>query len=188
MRPSIHESETFVSGWSVDTLHAHMIELLRGKDLRDQQRFVAQQEAVTAALAAAEKAVTAALTAADRAVAKAEAAADKRFDSVNEFRGALTDSATKNLTRLEADSRFESMADKIEVVNSAVAKIRDFIASAGGKTQAFSGVAAMGVALLSILVSIGVGIYSNRPYGPDPTTMGDIAHQLQQLNQHVSTK
>lgn len=85
---------TFDSGWTVDTLRIYLEALLAAnqrnlenlfsaKDLRDQQRFDAQQKALTDALLAAEKAVAAALTAADTAVNKAEQAAERRLDGVN---------------------------------------------------------------------------------------------------------
>jgi hypothetical protein len=83
-------------------------------------RFEAQDKAVAAALAAQEKAVTAALAAADRAVAKAEAASEKRFESVNEFRGALADSARLLMPRAEAEQLFRAMAEKIDEVTSRV--------------------------------------------------------------------
>jgi len=61
--------------------------LFSQKDLRDQQRFDAQQKALTDALLAAEKAVAAALTAADTAVNKAEQASERRLDGVNNGMG-----------------------------------------------------------------------------------------------------
>jgi DNA-binding SARP family transcriptional activator len=77
-------------------------------------RFGEQKEAVNAALIAADKAVNAALSAADRAVAKAEIATEKRFDSVNEFRGALNDNARLLMPRAEAERAFAALGEKIE--------------------------------------------------------------------------
>ena len=84
------ETEQQVSGWTVDTLHSHIVKLLDAADKRYEQRFDAQEKAVREALAAA-----------DRAVIKAETAAEKRFDSVNEFRGQLKDQTSTMLTRGE---------------------------------------------------------------------------------------
>lgn len=124
------ETETMVSGWTVDTLHGQLLMILdeRGRryaaqfaamqaiaveaDKRYEQRFLAQQEAVQAALAAQEKAVNAALLAADRAVAKAEAASEKRFESVNEFRAQLSDQAANLMPRGEAEARFQATSEK----------------------------------------------------------------------------
>ena len=65
-------------------------------------RFDAQKEAVNAALAAS-----------DRAVNKAEMASEKRFDSVNEFRAALNDSARLLMPRLECEQRFAALEKMI---------------------------------------------------------------------------
>ena len=76
--------------------------------------FIAQQTAMQTALLAAEKAVQTALTAAEKAVVKAETAAEKRFDAVNEFRGAYQDIISQQLPRVEADSRFKSLSEKLD--------------------------------------------------------------------------
>lgn len=90
--------------------------------LRDyvDQRFEAQDKAVAAALAAQEKAVTAALAAADRAVAKAEGASERRFESINEFRGALSDSARLLMPRAEAEQASRAMSEKIDELTKRV--------------------------------------------------------------------
>lgn len=75
--------------------------------------FAAQEKAVGAALVAQKEAVSAALAAADRAVAKAETASDKRFESVNEFRAALSDSSRLLMPRTEAEQRFGALDEKI---------------------------------------------------------------------------
>jgi hypothetical protein len=92
-------------------------------DLRYQQRFDAQSDALSAAFSSqqtamqtaftvAEKAVQAALAAADRAVSKAELAADKRFESVNEFRKTLDDQQRTLMPRQESDRAFQGLTDK----------------------------------------------------------------------------
>ena len=70
-------------------------------------RFEAQKEAVTAALAAA-----------DRAVNKAELASEKRFDSVNEFRAALNDSARLLMPRAEAEQRMSTIESAIREIKT----------------------------------------------------------------------
>ncbi len=84
------ETEKEVSGWTVDTLHNHISDLMRAADKRYEQRFDAQEKAVKDALASA-----------DRAVNKAETASEKRLDSVNEFRKTLSDQTGTFLTRAE---------------------------------------------------------------------------------------
>ena len=84
------ETEKEVSGWTVDTLHSHVVRLLQESDKRYEQRFQAQEKSVKDALASA-----------DRAVNKAETASEKRLDSVNEFRKTLSDQTGTFLTRAE---------------------------------------------------------------------------------------
>jgi len=72
-------------------------------------RFDAQKEAVNAALAAS-----------DRAVNKAEMASEKRFDSVNEFRAALNDSARLLMPRLECEQRFSALEKMISDLKTTV--------------------------------------------------------------------
>lgn len=128
------ETEEKPSGWTVDTLHmlvrgllserterfdsqlAAIRDLMRESDTRYEQRFIAQQEAIQAALLAQKEAVQAALIAADRAVAKAETASEKRFEGVNEFRGQLADQAAQLMPRSEAEARIQAMADKLSEV------------------------------------------------------------------------
>jgi hypothetical protein len=96
-------------------------------DLRYQQRFEAQSDALAAAFLSqqtamqtafvvAEKAVQAALAAADRAVSKAELAADKRFESVNEFRKTLDDQQRTLMPRNEAGVMVGALADKVSAL------------------------------------------------------------------------
>jgi hypothetical protein len=103
-------------------------------DLRYQQRFEAQSDALTAAFLSqqtamqtaftvAEKAVQAALAAADRAVSKAELAADKRFEALNELRSMLNDMVATLMTRVEALQRFEANASKQEAQNARIDQI-----------------------------------------------------------------
>lgn len=84
------------------------------RDLRYDQRFKAQTEAVATAMTAAEKAVTAALIAADRAVMKAENASEKRFESVNEFRSSLNDMVAMMMPRTESNARYTTVSEKLD--------------------------------------------------------------------------
>jgi predicted mannosyl-3-phosphoglycerate phosphatase (HAD superfamily) len=92
------ETEANISGWTVDTLHSHVLAMLREKDLRDAQRFEARQLALRDALVGQEKAVNAALQAAQQAVQKAETAA--KSDSTRS-----TNSAPSSLTRQRLSCR-----------------------------------------------------------------------------------
>lgn len=134
-------------GWTVETLRVsheqrfsgiqsllgnlreEIRERFKESDLRYQQRFDAQEKALEAALIAADKAVTAALTAAkqlvdvalaaaDKAVNKAEVASEKRFENVNEFRQSLSDQTSTFIPRVEADVRFNALAERLARVET----------------------------------------------------------------------
>lgn len=92
-------------------LREHLEALLVEKDKRDQQRFAAQGEALTAALLAQEKAVATAMTAAEKAVTKAEVANEKRFESVNEFRQTLSDQTASFPSRVELQALAQRVTD-----------------------------------------------------------------------------
>ncbi len=92
--------------WTTGMLDTYLSKIMDERDRAYQQRWEAQEKAVSAALSAAEKAVTtalisqekavanafnaqekavaSALSAAERAVSKAETASEKRFDTINE--------------------------------------------------------------------------------------------------------
>ena len=103
-------------------------------DLRYQQRFEAQSDALAAAFLSqqtamqtafvvAEKAVQAALAAADRAVSKAELAADKRFEALNELRNMLNETLTTLMTRGEATLSFAVVSEKEETNRRGIAAL-----------------------------------------------------------------
>jgi len=80
--------------------------------LQIDQRFTAAQTAVDAALTSAEKAVT-----------KAEIAAEKRFDSVNEFRQALSDQTRLFLPRTEYEAAHQALQDRVTVATERLAAL-----------------------------------------------------------------
>ena len=96
------ETQAEVSGWTVDTLRAHVRDLIEERDRRYNERFIAQ-----------EKAVEAALTSAKEAVLKAEGAAERRFESVNEFRNTLADQARDLMPRLETEALIKNIEEKV---------------------------------------------------------------------------
>jgi t-SNARE complex subunit (syntaxin) len=118
------ETEGDVSGWTVDTLHAHLLGLLRERDIRFDQRFVAQQEATRSALGSAE-----------RAVEKAEASIEQRLVLLNELR---TDVATKaevdalDKILVQVMTRLDRMEAGTQGGQAKAVDQRAFIASAVG--------------------------------------------------------
>lgn len=128
--------------------------MIAERDRQYDQRFRAQEIAVTAALAAAKEAVAAALTAAKEAVTKAEGAAEKRFDSVNEFRNTLKDQQQTLASKAELDVRFKFFEDKLKLIDERQAR-------ALGSTE---GTAALWPILFGVgsFVLAGIVVYRSR--------------------------
>src|SRR5688572_11517487 len=103
------ETEKEISGWTTDTLHAHLQREMDDMRRMLDERYATQTKALDAAFAAADKAVQTALLSAEKAVAKTETAAERRFEAVNEFRGQLSDQAATFLPRIEADVRINAL-------------------------------------------------------------------------------
>lgn len=81
--------------------------IIREQNIAADQRFIAQEKSMMAALAGVREAVT-----------KAEFAAEKRFDSVNEFRATLKDQQMTLMSRNEADARFKAIEIKLATIES----------------------------------------------------------------------
>lgn len=138
---------------------------LVANDLRYQQRFEAQSDALAAAFLSqqtamqtafvvAEKAVQAALAAADRAVSKAELAADKRFEALNELRAMLNDMVSTLMTRDAADIRFAAIAEKVTALEARVNAQGGAAAGAGRATDLVRSnlAAVVGLVVLAVLL------------------------------------
>lgn len=119
------ETEKQVSGWTTDTLKDHLgamihetEERLKAADaaagLANEQRFIAQQQAIKDALISQKEAVAAALVAAEKAVLVAETNAEKWRGAANEWRGAMNDRERNLMPRSEAEQRLQANADKID--------------------------------------------------------------------------
>lgn len=93
-------------------------------DRRYSERHESSQTALNAALQSQRQATDAALIAADRAVLKAETASEKRFESINEFRGSLSDQQRTLMPRSEAEAVAAAQAAKL---SAAVATLEDKI-------------------------------------------------------------
>ncbi len=84
-----------ISGWTVDTLHAHILKVMDERDRRYQQLAESQGEAVTTAL-----------TSAETAVVKSERIAEKWRENANEWRSAMNDKDRQYLTKDVAKGYF----------------------------------------------------------------------------------
>jgi hypothetical protein len=81
------------------------------RDRRYEERFTAMDDKTGLAL-----------TSSKEAVGKAEVATEKRFDAMNEFRGALSDQATTLMPKGEALAKFESYDEKIAALKEQMDK------------------------------------------------------------------
>lgn len=117
------ETEEHRSGWTTDTLRAHYDAVLRERDRRFDQRFIAQEEAIRAAL-----------TSAERAVAKAEYSIEQRLTLLNELRtGVATSAELESLKKLIdlMESRMDRTEGKSQGLGSAGNIIVAVILAAG---------------------------------------------------------
>jgi hypothetical protein len=105
------------SEWTVQTLKEHF-EALRAADL------VARD---------------AALAAVQQAISKADAATEKRFEGINELRGALSDQASRLLPRAEYTAQHQSVVERLGVVSEDLNTLR---AKSEGKREGVGGTGA----------------------------------------------
>lgn len=132
-----------MSDWTVKTLKTYF-----------ERRLEDQQKAVDAALVAAKEAVAAALAAAEKAVLKAESAADRRFEAVNEFRGTLSDQATRFPQRIEVDQQFLALSNKLAQVDTRLTTVESYAAGQGGSWNKLTQVVALLAAGLAMYFSL----------------------------------
>jgi hypothetical protein len=92
--------------WTIDTAMAHLQSLIDANERLTKERFVSQQQAVSAALAAAKEAVQ-----------KAESAAERRFESVNEFRNTLSDQQRTLMPRAEFESMEKAISFRLDAID-----------------------------------------------------------------------
>lgn len=67
--------------------------------------------------------VALALASSDKAVDKAQVATERRFDSVNEFRTALNDMATKQIPRIEAEQRLNEVSKRVDELRDSMHRV-----------------------------------------------------------------
>lgn len=94
-----------ISEWSIDTLYVHLSRIVEDLDKRQTLDMNGKFQLLSTALLAVEKSASAALASSAMANEKAENAMEKRFEGVNEFRGAMGDQASRFITRSEVDQR-----------------------------------------------------------------------------------
>jgi len=124
-------------GWTVDTLETFLTEKIAALDRFCTTNFQQSKERVDMALSAADKAVT-----------KAEAATEKRFDAVNEFRGAMDDQAKMMVSRAEYTVQHDAMSARVAEMGTSLTTITS---GAAGKTEGIGGI---GIIILGCFVGL----------------------------------
>ena len=165
-----------ISSWSIDTLYTHLSrvdadaallasEHFRLNELRYTERSTqleahyaeklnAAVEKLNAAILAVERSAAAAQAASKEAINKADDANEKRFNSVNEFRGTLTDQASKFIARTEVDAHTHAQGEKMSELGTRIERIE----SRGAGANSLWGYLVGGAGLLIALAGCAVGV------------------------------
>ena len=121
---------------------------------------------------------TLALTAADKAVTKAETATEKRFEGVNEFRGALSDQAANLMSRVESLTKFEAISKDLLAVIKDVQTLNTRATVI--ETRSVTWTTALGIFFTVLQISLAIIYYfifqfnSNLPFLVDAETLTDL--------------
>ena len=142
-----------MTDWTVQSLGAHLCEVLRlsgekyeERDRRYEERFNAQ-----------EKATLTALDAARTATSKAESAMERRLEGMNEFRAALTSQTAAFITREVFETRAKNMDLLIAAMREELAQTRGRGAgSVSSRALFFSVIAATGsiIGVVMLIVNL----------------------------------
>jgi hypothetical protein len=120
--------------WPTSLLYTHVSRIVADQGRRMDDHTLAVERTAAAAVISSERALQAALIASEKAIAKAELATEKRFDAMqnanntrfegmNEFRGTLSDQATKFISRSEVEARIDGLTEKINSNQTRVERI-----------------------------------------------------------------
>lgn len=173
------ETESQISGWTVDTLHQHYDHVLAEKDRRYEQRFEAQERALQIALDSVnrefhehllqvERETQSAFLASEKAITKAEASVERRLEGMNEFRAALADSTNKNISRAEHETATKSLTEKIDtmahtftekvddVKNRQIATDASSLGQTSGRVATVDGIDRNRNLMLGVITAVGV--------------------------------
>lgn len=130
--------------------------MLAGFQAREKEVAVALssiREAMAIGFETRERAVSAAFASTTLSVLKAEAATERRFDSVNEFRGTLTDQTRNFVPRLELDQRFMAIEKSIGTIGVTTSTSEGRSAGLSQGWGYLLGAAGMIIAVLTVVVS-----------------------------------
>lgn len=109
--------------WTIATLHEYLERIIREKEERYLAIFSEKESRYNQKFDDQERALLLSLDAATKAVTKAEIATEKRFESVNEFRGTLSDQSNRMMPRVESEQRHQATNDRFISLQSRLDKI-----------------------------------------------------------------
>jgi hypothetical protein len=101
-------------GWNIETLHEKMLQMFHDRDKLGDDRLRDYRAELRLAIEQQDRLTKLALDAQQSAVEKAEIANNKRFDSVNEFRAALSDQTNTFMSRSETEAIINSVRAQME--------------------------------------------------------------------------
>ena len=134
-------------------------ELLSERDRRYEQRFLDQERAVVAALAAQKELTASAFAASEKAIVKAENAQQEYNVRSNEFRGQLDDQAKTLMPRRETEQLMAAVNDNVERLRMDVIAIRDDVnRRLGGDARAQIGTARLHWTVGTVIAAVAVGV------------------------------
>jgi len=174
------------AGWTVETLHLHLMELLNGHVRTRSVEVDALKELLEARLNDFKTLVAAQKDANEKALQRSQEIESYNKEQVNEWGAALrnlssTFAASAIVDRLEADLKRLELAQTGSVskadlnkIYSDIERLRDAAATDSGKSQITSQIVTNGISILAILVVVGVAIFEtsrNSPPAPPPVAI-----------------
>lgn len=99
-----------IGGWTIDALKEYF-----------ERQIQSSEERLCAKIAHVKEIAAQDHAASQQAIDKSEAATNAKFNSVNEFRAALTDQSDRMMPRVESETRHQNTQDKIEAQSAQVA-------------------------------------------------------------------
>jgi len=121
---------------------------------RYEQRFTSIEREMRDGRAQDRREIDAALAASEKAIDKAERAAEKRFESVNEFRAALSDQTATLMPRAEAEARMAALTEKVDDLRTSRAEQTGHKSGITAAMAAGYSLALLFAAVISAAVSI----------------------------------
>jgi len=115
---------------------------------------------LTSLIAAADLRYSERFQAQEKAILKAESASEKRFDGVNEFRGALSDMVGKLMPRAESEQRYMALSVESEQRYVTLSEKLDLLRQRIDKHEATGGGLRMGWGYLAGSIATLVGVFT----------------------------